>query len=66
MNAKRKQILDKVLDLTHRERVLVQIHEKMTLDNGNDSVLESILTEMIRIDEEFKALESELHESEAM
>ena len=63
---KRKQILDKVLDLTHRERILEELLAKMTLDEVDGNVLDSIIREIARVNKAFEKLESELHESEAM
>lgn len=66
MNAKRKVILDKVLDLTHRERILEELLAKMTLDETEGNVLDSIIREIARVNKAFEQLESELHGSEAI
>ena len=66
MNAKRKMILDKVLDLTHRERILEELLAKMTLDEVDGNVLDSIIREIARVNKAFEQLESDLHGSEAL
>ena len=63
---KRKVILDKVLDLTHRERILEELLAKMTLDEVDGNVLDSIIREIARVNKEFEKLEGELHGSEVM
>lgn len=66
MKAKRKAILDKVLDLTHRERVLKQVRAQMEVDKTDRNVIDSVLKEIARVNKEFERLESELHGSEAI
>lgn len=66
MKPERKRILDKVLDLTHRERVLKQVRAQMEVDKTDRNVIDSVLKEIARVNKEFERLESELHGSEAI